>query len=245
MNLDHIDLIDRYCRGSLSEAEKRDFEQKMNQNPGLKEEVEQHADLIKGMQHHFSSELKSRLKESDQASKGSKGSKSYRRIFLNSLAVAATISLFFVLGYVLMDNASPEALYQTHYQAYPNIVNPVERSASAESSELNNAMRAYEQGDYQEAVTLFEQAEEPLSTSYEFYLAISYLELANYQNAVELLKKVEQSEVEAYHYPALWYQGMAYLVQKDTENAKQILKQLSESGDNYYSTKASELLQEL
>lgn len=242
MNLEHMDLIDRYCSGSLSEAEKRDFELKMNQNPGLKEEVEQHADLIKGMQHHFSSELKSRLKESDQASEGSK---SYRRFFFNSLAVAATISLFFVLGYVLMDNASPEALYQTHYQAYPNIVNPVERSASAESGELNNAMRAYELGDYQEAVTLFEQAEEPLSTSYEFYLAISYLELANYQSALELLKKVEQSDVEAYHYPALWYQGMAYLAQKDTENAKQILKQLSESEDNYYSAKASELLQEL
>ncbi|MDF9795928.1 tetratricopeptide (TPR) repeat protein [Catalinimonas alkaloidigena] len=243
MNTEQIDLIDRYCRGTLSEIDRRDFEAKINQDPNLKKQVLLHADLIEGIQRHFNGELKSMLKQSDKPDNEKKNNRKY---FFYSLAVAATVSLFLVLGYVLMNNASPTRLYQAHYQAYPNIVNPVERSASDDKKNyLDNAMRAYEQADYQQAASLFEQSEEPLSYSYKFYLAISYIELSRHQDALQLLREVQNSDEKAYYYPSLWYQSMSFLALSDAENTRKMLEQLSESPDSYYSNKAEEVLDEL
>jgi len=242
MKLEHTDLIDRYCRGELDALEKAAFEEKMAQDTDLQNEVRTHQDMLGGMQYFFNSELKSKLSQSDIVPPVRKPK---RRFLYTWFAIAASISLFFGLGYSLFkQKPSAEALYQAYYQPYPNIIDPVERSGETPMDALSKAMLAYEKEDYQQAIALFEQ-ETSLHSSYKFYQAIAYLETQNYDKSQQLLQEVHQSGASAYRWPSLWYQALLYLAQKNELKAEEILQQLIEEGDDYYQEKAKELLRKL
>ncbi len=242
MNSDDIDLIERYCRGELNPTEHRSIEERMAQEPELNQEVLLHQDVLEGMNHHFSAALKSKLQQAELSSDGKKPT---NRFLMYWLAAAATISLFFGLGYWLIPQSSPESLYQAYYQPYPNIVSPSERSGNQAEDEMSRAMRAYEQQDYPSAIALFQAKQDELGSAYQFYLAICYLETSEYKKSIAILEEVRQSGDQAYALPTLWYQCMAYLADDKPEEAKGILQKLAQEEDGFYSKKARELLDEM
>lgn len=239
------DLADRYYRGELSSDERREFERQMEQDAELKKKVLLHKDLLEGIDYHFSQGLKSKLQQADQGSESVTKGVKHRHLW-KGLGVAASVLFLFLLGYLLLDQqASPEEVYQAYYQPYPNIINPVERSAGQTEDDLSTAMRAYEQGRYQDAIALFEQQFDELSPSYRFYLALSYLETDQNQQALKLLEEVEKIGDETFYLPSLWYQALANLAAGKTEEAQMVLQKLIHAGDNTYSSKAEEIVDAL
>jgi tetratricopeptide (TPR) repeat protein len=237
------DQIERYLSGEMSEKEEADFEKKLASDAPLREAVYLQRDLINGINFHFSSELKTRLNKASASEEPPK--KSSGRWFYGVLGLAASFLLLVLIGYwYLSSHTSPSDLYAANYQPYPNIINPLERSGAMPEGNLDRAMIAYEQGKYEEAISLFRQ-EEPLESNYQFYLALSLLEQQQAAEAIGLLDQVIDSNNEMLLLPAHWYQGLAYLKNQQPDEAESVFSKLHKEDSGTYGPRAKEILDQL
>ena len=105
-------------------------------------------------------------------------------------------------------------------------------------------MIAYDKGNFQEAIQLFQQME-MLPTGHRFYLALCYMEIGDTGKAISQLEQVVNDENETFYLPALWYQGLAYLSAGEVTEAEKVFLRLTEEEDSTYYTKAREILSDL
>lgn len=247
MNQEKTDKIDRYLSGDMTPEERQTFEAALQQDAELRQAVNLHEDIHQGINYHFQTDLKNRLKlEEKEASRQGQSHLGNRRWFTIVLGVAASFALVLGAGYwYIASQISPTELYYAHYQPYPNIINPVERSGTAPQDQMGRAMMAYEKGRYDVAITLFEQKGNDLETPYKFYLALSLLEVGESGRTVNLLEEVVASDDETFFLPALWYQGLAYLRAKRTEEAREVFNQLLDQKNSTYHPRAKEILERL
>lgn len=241
------ELIDQYLDGRMNQKERRRFEEQMAQQPDLAEEVALHRDIREGIAMFEYHNLKEKLKQLDQhiiSPPENHKSGNSRRLF-TWIVVAASFATLMLLGYLLLEQSeSPQMLVSAYYQAYPNVMNPVDRSSAIADNTLTEALHAYEVGEYQQAITLFEQNKEQMSEGHYFYLAMSYFEMDQTAQSIALLEQVIQKNDSLFYFPALWYQALAYLKTDQIPSAKDNLKTLAEE-ENSYQKEAVELLEKL
>ncbi len=162
------------------------------------------------------------------------------------VAIAASLLTVLLLGYLFVPSASsPQELYAAHYQPFPNLINPAQRSTEVEEATvLERAVRAYDEQQYDQAIALFGQADALSAPGYTFYYAASYLGLGQPARAIPLLEQVVQEKTDLFYEPGLWYLALAHLQANNPEAASPYLQTLAErEGD--YTEEARELLEEL
>ena len=244
------DDLERYLFGAMSEQEQAAFEQQLEADADLADELAVHRDAIEGIRLDGSQDLKERLQsvETDLLRSGegrgtSKGT--YRRPLMTWLAIAASLFVVILLGYLALPGPSPEEVYVAYYQPYPNLINPAQRSVEiSEETALERAMRAYDEQRYVQALALFEQGDISSEPGYTFYYAVSHLALNQPQRAIPLLEQVTQYQERLFYQPALWYLALAHLKMNDTAAALPYLEEVaSRQGD--YAREAQEVLEEL
>lgn len=246
-----FDYIEQYLKGELAPQEKAEFENRMKNDPALAEEVSLHKDIIIGLETHFNSNLKSKLQQVEKEQswqKEEEPEKEGRMLPFNIrpiLAVAASLLILLVAGYLFIDSTpNNQELFAAYYQPYPNIVNPVERSAD---KNLNDqGLFYYENGDYFSAIRAFENqlATDPANVAWKFYRGVSLLQVDKAESAAQDLRQVIQSNNIQFVVPAQWYLGLATLKMGNKGEAVAIFEKLAQS-DNGYATKAQRILAEL
>ena len=264
------DTLERYLLGLMDVQEKQRFEKALHQNPALQEDLTLQQDIMQGIRLHGSQDMKHLLQGVEQeinspptpqarssppmtssmSAKPDPGTrrKPSGRPLLMWLAVAASLLMVVLLGYLLVRNspANPQTLYAAYYEPYPNIINPAQRSGDdAEATVPERAVRAYEAGQYAQAIELFGQTDAVSSNvGFAFYYALSYLGAEQPTAAIPLLEPLAQNERVLFYEPARWYLALAYLDTDQPDAAVPYLKQLaSTNGD--YAEEAQQLLQDL
>lgn len=240
-----IERIDRYLKGMLEEKELQEFETQMGADPDLITEVALQKDIMIGAEAYFDAELKGKLQQIDrEPNEVDAGGK---QIFFKpwkTAAIAASILLLFTVGYfVFFNQPNMEQLYLSSYEAYPNIVSPIQRSNNSIESD---ALSHYERGDYSTATKLFDEELEqnPNEDYLLFYCGLSNLEVGETDQAIALLKKITPAADSRFYAPAQWYLALAYLKAQDIAALrKQLEEVISEKGD--YQPRAQKLLDEL
>ena len=262
--------LERYLSSEMSTLEKQRFEEVLRQSPALQEELALQQDIIKGIQLQGSQGMKQALQAVEQEMHTSSVVQEQPPSTLRStevpdpvprrhaserpllvwLAVAASVLSIVLLGYLLVRNgpADAQTLYAAYYEPYPNIINPAQRSGDAtEPTAPEQAVRAYEAGQYQQAINLFDQSSVDASSDpgFVFYYALSYLGAEQPAPAILWLKQVAQQPAGSLFYePARWYLALAYLDLDQPTKAEPYLTQLAASqGD--YATEAQQLLENL
>ncbi|MCP9770778.1 hypothetical protein EGI22_22975 [Lacihabitans sp. LS3-19] len=237
------ELIEKYFENTLTEQELKAFEENLRSNASFKEEFEFQKSLKQSIHLKERNELKSILKgfdnkNSDVRFEIQKNNKVWR---FAAAAVVLILAAFGIYKYQT-DGKNTQDLYLAYHQPYPNIVAPNVRGENTEGIK-NEAFKAYEAENYQEAIRLFSQIKDEEFAI--FYTAISYLELNENQKAIEILKSNKFSETpfpfETYN---KWYLALAYLKTGQKNEAKTILEDLTKT-DNPQKQKAQELLNEL
>lgn len=167
-----------------------------------------------------------------------------QRRMLYVLAVAATvILLIFVAQPFFFPNAStaPEKIYAQYAQH--NTLDLISKSGT--TNELTvNLEKAFNEQDYQKALTLSQTYLQSNSTAYDVLLAkaIAELELGNYEAALSTLTQLRQSDVRINQ--ADWYTALTYLKMQDTAAAQKVLNQIvADKSFNYQ--KAQKILEVL
>ncbi len=252
---DHPDndhTLDRYLRDEMNEQERRAFEEQLGTDDTLTEELDLQRDTVEGIRLDGSQALKRRLQavEAELATPAPAAvddKKTNRRFLMTWVAVAASLLTVVLLGYLFFipPTSSPEELYVAYYQPFPNLINPAQRSVEVEEATvLGRAVRAYDEQQYAEALTLFEEGNALSDPSYTFYYGASYLALDQPEQAIPLLERLVQQKTGLFYEPGLWYLALAHLKANDPEAARPYLQTLAEQeGD--YAREARELLEEI
>jgi hypothetical protein len=247
MNQNETDKIDRYLSNEMSSQEREAFERELQNSDALRNALSLQQDIYHGIDFHFQSDLKNRLKREDKSDILPRQQKNGGQRWLPVLQGVAA-SLVILLGAVYWYNSSevsPTDLYYANYQPYPNIINPVERSGTAPKDLMTRAMQAYERENYDIAIALFEQRAKQLEPSYKFYLALSLLGVGESGRTVALLDEVISSNDQTFLLPSLWYQGLAYLRANKEKEAHRVLNQLLEHDNSTYHSRAKKILEKL
>lgn len=225
--------IDRYFEGDLSPEEEEALLQRVEQDPEFRQEWEYRQAVKKAIHRKEREELKGFLKEVE-AGRGQ------GKIRLWAGAAASVILLTGIWFYFLRDNSQSLAL--AYFHPLPNMVSPVVRSTDS-THEAGEAFRAYEAGDYSEALSEFKKAgEKPYAA---LYRGISYLALDSTEAALRTLNGFGATDdnlpLETYR---KWYLGIALLKSGEKDRAKELFSELAAYA-NPVQEKAKKLLQEL
>ena len=250
---DHNDdhTLDRYLRDEMEDQERRRFEEQLSTDDALTEELALHRDAMEGIRLDGSQELKKRLQavEAELAKPDPvvvDEKKPNRRFLMTWVAIAASLLTVLLLGYLFVPTtASPQELYAANYQPFPNLINPAQRSTEVEEATVpEQALRAYDNQQYDQAIALFEQGDAQSSPGYTFYYGASYLGAGQPERAIPLLERVVREKTGLFYEPGLWYLALAHLKVSDAEAARPYLQTLAgQEGD--YTEEAQSLLNDL
>lgn len=251
--MDKETLLYQYFSNQLTTKEQEAFDALLETDSEFKEQFDFERSVQEVIRDQKSSDLKEKLKgfESEISSgqeekvvtlKPKASFNSYKKWM-----IAASIALLMGLGYLGFDNLSGpnyNRLYEENFQSYPNTAYAITRGESDEDTLKREAFVAYETDNINEAISLFTRLQQKEdSETVNFYLAQSYLQANQSQEAITLLDNVIQVNGE-FKPQALWYISLAYLKLKEKDKALVSLNALVEDG-RYKKTEATGLVNEL
>lgn len=221
----------RFINGQMEMSEHTAFEEKIEQDPALRESV-YHSQRLRNIldkdTQSFAANIRSVINSNKKEG-------SYKLLW-----IAASIAIFIGISfsYVLLKPGSSQELVATYLEPYPDIIT----SRSEEGSPLD--LKEYNKGNYAAAIESLERSEvsgqKPLVA---LYLGVSYLHT---KKVAEAYKVLSQADVEQtiFYEDFLWYEGLALIAMNRENEARSKLQMLIDKQSSY-STKASEILDDL
>ncbi|MDC8004682.1 tetratricopeptide repeat protein [Aureisphaera galaxeae] len=237
--------IDGYLKGTLDEDTRNNFEQRLQSDSELREELEIQKKLYEHFEVHSEEEerLQGVMKSIEDAGKAYHGLHGRRKKLRYFIPVAASIVL--LVGYFMFfgSSSSMDSLY-AEYSDWDSLPSLTERGT--EVNTLQKAADYFSEKSYAEAISalqthLEKDPENPLALS---YLGLSHLEMQNYDEAIKTFDLL-QNGTSLDRNKALWYKAMTYLKAKDEANTISTLEHLLEDSNNYKHKEANELLKTL
>lgn len=174
-----------------------------------------------------------------------------KRLWLSVASIAAIIAIVFSLNIYQRNNRMDEA-FRTHYSPLEYDAQLMSRSENSPlSSDLTEAMEAYQRQDYSTALqkfnnipivgknvlfdigtyqyqdysTVLQKFNIPyIDNNFLIYKAICLIETDQLPQAIDLLEElVSHGEATEYYQQANWYLALAYLKAHDDEKAEELL----------------------
>jgi tetratricopeptide (TPR) repeat protein len=160
------------------------------------------------------------------------------------MAAAAVILLALVFYVLTSKRELPgnQVLYARYYEPFNHIIEF--RSNNDTMSKLDKAMQFYKAGSFDAALKSFLMARDSFKNVSAFYIGLCYLELKNYDQAVEFLNQSANGQGEQSQ-EAEWYLSLAYLAANRVEECSKALKIIINQKSHYYHDKAVQLFSEL
>ena len=263
------DVFDKYALGQLSDQELKDLDKEQEQNPELLNELNLHAEAVQALRSEGRTMLKNKLNQWDEeVGTIQKEERQVPRVkpLYTWLKIAAVL-LIIALPSIYFFNASTssEALAEQHFKPLINPIPTVRAAEEAKDLHLSNAVKAYNDGNYQLAIASFNQhlsaQKETPEVSFYLYQGIAYLATDDSKKAIEYLTKADELNLRELSYldleslsmeqrleiqqNAKWYLSLAYLMDNQIGNAEKLLIELSNDSSGEYSTQAKSVLKEL
>lgn len=267
---DTIQLIEDYLNNQLSPEATEAFQQRMQNDPFLTQEVDLHRNLLTGIRYAGRQDLKARFQTLERmATSPSEAppvppapvetpvvpliANPRRETSRNNLFawVSGTAAMLLMVAagsyFWFQAQRSDEQLYANYYERYDNLLTSTERSeAEPVPTPEEIAMQVYDRGDYAQAAQLLQELlnENPENPAWQLYLGICYLETDQTGRAIAEFQRVAKQREHLFIEQANWYLSLAYLKARQRENAVQTLQEIQNS-DSSYREKAVKLLREL
>jgi tetratricopeptide (TPR) repeat protein len=241
MNEELYIVFENYLTNQLSEKDKIDFENQLQNDASIREKFRIYQNWTNYLENKFDSKTIDFKKNLETISKSNftENKKSETKVISFKpyyFAIAASIVL--VIGtWFMMQNSMPNYNdYNQHEEAYFT-----ERGDVIESLKL--AQDAFNIKNYPEAITNFEIVlKSHKRPEIEFYYAISLLEVDKFTESEAIFSNLK-SGTSIYKDKSTWYLALSNLKQKKYEETKEFLKQIPEDAEDY--AKAEKLLDEL
>ena len=239
----HIERIHQYLMGNLSAADKAAFEQELQENPRLAKDLEVERIVLGGIEKAADADARaqvglmhSQMKNTASIETKSNQPKTRSIMMMNSRALAIAAGIIALIGAVWFMQPSKDP-YTEFYKPENTKVKVIMEGLqsyglageiTAEDT-LLQALKLYDNAQYAEARKALEPfyAQYPENNTAGFYLAMSYLNEANYARAITLLTPLTQKTDFEMRNDAKWYLALCMLKTTDGEKeAIGLFKQL-------------------
>ena len=237
-----IDLIERYFDSTLTDRETAILNDRLKNEPQLKKLFDQETLLIKAIRFESAkSNLQYLRKLEETINKRSRPSfKTNWYYFAAAASVALVVAAWFMIS---MMNQSPAELYTAYFEPYPNTFQPTLRG-DAPVDRKSEAFRAYDEGNYQRAATLFnELLKEDKDPGMLLLLGNANLVLDRNKEAMQNFSAV-LTDFDELDMQAKWFLSLCYLKTGEVEKAQKLLRELGDT-EIHYATRAKELLKKV
>ncbi len=241
--MDTQDKFEKYILGQMTGSEKAEFENELENNPLLKEQLELEQDIV--------GQIRNRAFVEKQINRAKKEMHSGKIIRLMSYSVTSIAALFlvFFLVHGVWEGKQCDKLYASNFTTYTNDYLPTDGSYRGDTeidSILVTAMMEYERKDFITAETQFSQI---LSTKdnpeIRFYLAIAQLETGKTEVAINTLQILYSLPLGfRYYEQTRWYLALANLKLHHKSDAKKYLHELA-ALDGVYLDRAKALIEKM
>lgn len=166
------------------------------------------------------------------------------------LGLAAAILIGILVLFLFLkpspeEQYSAEDLYAANFEAYPNLLFPIETNsiASAQSSE-QKALQLYQEKDYLSAIDSIDSILKNNSNiDLVFYQSIAQLASDKNTDALINLSNIVESKQGSFVPQARWYLALAYLKIGASEEAKVILQELAKEEKGFKSNRSAAILE--
>lgn len=168
-----------------------------------------------------------------------------RRIFY----AAATVTGIALGGWAVISGGNYGVdygqLYENYFTPYPPVTIFRESNALELQRGFVNSMSLYQASQYTEAAIELEKllTEDPSSTTIRFYLGVSYMKMGEYSKSRDNFDLIINKD-PFFSEQALWYKGLCYIAEAETDKAIETLTALSTQNTSYKG-KAAKLLKKL
>ncbi len=258
--------IDKYLDNEMSLKEKQAFEEKVNSDPLLLEELKLQRDMrlmysneewvagdrkmlknegAKSLQSFFTSIEATFLKTtiSEVIDENRSNIKNRKWYFV---AIAAVIATLITVTIFVFKEDNYNTLYAQYIQIdhIPSLVNRGETNNKL----IEKAQLLFDRKKYKEAIEVFTAYQKSNSESIDplcfIYKGICYLEVEEFDDALKEFELLSNSNT-LHSKKANWYKAMVYLKQQDRGKLILILKSIVSDKNNFNYNQAQELLEEI
>lgn len=232
-------LTEAYFGNRLTAEEERELNDLLKRDDELRSEFEIEVEIREAFRKKERRELKERLELLERKSAGGKG---YRWL-LAAASIVLLLGTTWFLG-IYSNQPDYDALYAEHFEVYPNIVAPLERSQTGASPDLlSEAFGQYDSGAFREASLSFREIYKAGGGEFAvFYTGVSLMAMGEYDASIREFKQISEWESRDFAAASKWYLALAYLKKGEKEIALAYLEELQKS-KHPLSGEAAELIQ--
>ena len=235
-----VALIDRKLSGEMVEAELKQFEELLNSDPSVAEDLHLHMELEAAIGETDVMDIRKNLDHVYESTQIEKEQPSIvRSLFRSKLhrIAAAAFTIIIMLGAVsffLLNTQNPvsnDNLFKIYYQPDAALL----IRGHSEDKLLIEGFQKYENRDYSGALVIFTEilSKDPNNIPVQFYAGISNIESGKYRNALKPFNYIVSHNHNLYVEKARWYAGLCYLKLNDNNKALEIFKEISTSNSTY------------
>jgi tetratricopeptide (TPR) repeat protein len=160
-------------------------------------------------------------------------------------SIAASIAIFLLVGasflFNMNDSMTNEEIFGQYYTT-ENAILTVRSNTAAEYSPVNDGLKYFDQQNYEKALYAFELA--PENVVAKLYAGFTYMELKQYDQAIIKFKDIIDQKDNLFIDQAEWNLGLCYIITNNTDQAKEILAQITNS-NTIYNIRAQQLLEDM
>ncbi|MDW3193959.1 MAG: hypothetical protein R8G66_16415 [Cytophagales bacterium] len=203
---DHIELFDRISQGQATSEERDAFGKQLASDNEFARDYEAYKVGRRAL------DIEGFITDIGEVRGGEQRKKSIL-VRLIPIGIAASI----LLGVVIFNrNQSPShlALFEEHFSPYPYLFQ--DRTGSASQSDEAAAVNKYQNGKYEEALSLFPVIVKNDTTL--FFKGLSFLGLQQADSALQLFDQLPKTNF-ILNEEVRWYKGLAYLLLQEEDSA--------------------------
>ncbi len=149
------------------------------------------------------------------------------------LAIAASITLFFLVGRVVLFSPSDPKQIAEEYLHAREVLHPglVKGVADIQYQFRGQAIKFFDEKKYEDAALYFRKIENQTSED-KFYLSLSYLFDGQYEEAIDLLNALKTPN-SSFREEINWYISVAYILNDQSSKALSSLHKIRKGEWNY------------
>ncbi|WP_435356149.1 hypothetical protein [Emticicia sp. SJ17W-69] len=259
MTVEQFILIEAYLEDKLSEADSLDFENEMNHNSELADEVKLQKELRFGLKMlSIENQLdvalkrhKSKYFEEESVKTGKFvqmpviNQNRYSKIKIWSIAASILLILSVTIFFLKFNITNSQQAFEENYR--PNLDDGFQvKSIPFElKSNTKNGIDSYHDGKYDEALHYLEQVNSKNSDELaikNYYLGVSFLAKNDANSAIRALLKSKICTLKIIRDNSDWYLALAYLKKNDRSKMKIAFETMASNPNHPYNLKAKSLL---
>lgn len=269
-NFDLQEEIIRYLNGEMEAVEKSDFENRIQKDVALAQELQNYRNIMNGIEHWGDMQLKNLISKVDIELENQNFFKQHvpiskpgiiqfiktNKIYAIAATVFLTVTSLFLIKFFNSNSNIQDQWFAEYYHADESttklVISQLDPSGFIPSSlpadSIQWALQNYLDGNYRLSLEFFSRCslEEGIGNLCSYYQALNYLALSETEKAIPLLRPLCDIKNQQLQSASCWYLALALMkTSNETSEWKSLLKRVSEDKESTFSQQAQVLVDKM